>query len=82
MQKRIFFGGIIMSLEGGLSNKEASELVAKYAKGETITVEKYNELLEKYKDAQKAQPATPVQPKKKTSPLLFIGIAILIICII
>ena len=40
--------GKMNSLEGGLSNKEASELVAKYAKGETITTEKYNELVQKY----------------------------------
>ena len=60
--------GKMNSLEGGLSNKEASELVAKYAKGESITTEKYNELIKTYGAIKKGEkPHRDVKVPTKTA---------------
>ena len=60
--------GKMNSLEGGLSNKEASEAIAKYAKGESITTEKYKELVKTYGAIKKGEkPYRDVSVPSKTA---------------
>lgn len=72
---------MLETLKGVKAGIVSVDKMYKYVESDLIKEEEYQQLCEKYKDVPK-QSANPVQPKKKTSPLLFIGIAILIICII
>lgn len=80
-----------MSLEGSLSNDEVRNIIAKHAREGPLTPEKYKELIELYSKPSGAKPQNipvppkptkNVQPKKKSNPILMIGIGILIVCII